>query len=125
MLQHSMIMYQSNPRPPSPHPWAFDQWLTPHRNVSMGSTHEKTLLTAKALYKQTIQTTLSLGYLFFPSPEVRERERDPGLIWSRVSWLMLCTCVHRFYVWKWFIQTKVNEQCARIALLSFNNFVSV
>ena len=70
MLQHSMIMYQSNPRPPL----AFDKWLTHHRNVSMRSTHEKALLTAKALYKQTIQTTLSPGYLFYPSPEVRERE---------------------------------------------------
>ena len=88
MLQHSMIMYQSNPRPPSPHPWAFDQWVTPHRNVSMGSTHEKTLLTAKALYKQTIQTTLSLGYLFFPSPEVRERP------WSDLVTCLLAYAVH-------------------------------
>ena len=70
----------------------------------MRSTHEKTLHTAKVLYEQTIQTTSSPGYLFFPSPGgKRERERP----WSGLVMCLLAHAVQMresFYVCKGFIQ---------------------
>jgi len=35
--------------------------------------------------KRTRITTSFPGSLFFSSPGARERERDPGLVWSRAS----------------------------------------